>query len=585
MKRRRRRLFVTPYNKKNIGKPRTPFYEGWESKSGGWPKLKAATGGRVGGDFWKERPSDRSRDNKGDYNPVWQIVPIREGGRSPAKKRLPKLALPMRRRGNPKQRAPIIRGAGQESRPKQKNDSVKLLPMRRRGPMVTKRTQVNRPPDKVASSMTNAANKFHKDGVKTGSKGYAGATKPALTSSGSQPLEPMSLERKSVKISMSNNSFEKRTIHHMKFKTGFKPTNPVFRLAKDNGTTYQTIIDTKMSWQTDTRRQLLNHACGFNSKCFIIPPRDSFISVEDVLTDVFDLGLTATTSPDDFSGTRYGALMSCTSQFMIHNQSAFMPCKIVAHLCHFTNPQDAAAKELCEFFEDEVFNPSATVQRDGAVPIVYQHAGTTIEADGLLFRTKSIHADMSYKGKGLYDSTRFRNSVSVVKSESVRLEAGDFLNLTHTHECGPGVDLGKLHDLSFRGNHSRAPFSFFVIFELQGYECEGLYKSDTGFHTYLGKSPAYISWEFKKSFLGARAALTNITGSIPTDNVRVAVRDFTSESVDETGSFTKEKFVLPENIRGSSPTVAGQMSITVSTDKTRVSHTTTSPSAGTEANP
>lgn len=577
MKRKRRRLFATS-KRINISRHRaTPFYVGWESKRGGPTKLETVSGGRVGGGFF-EGKSGRGRDNKGDY---WQREPIRKKGGAIVKKLVPRLQRSRRKSPVDYKLSTPLRGEVQMST-SAKQEKVKLIPMR--GQMVTKKTQVKRPPDKVAASMTNAANKFHKDGVKTSSRGYAGSTKPALTSSGVNPLEPMSLERKSIRTSMSNNAFEKRSIHHMKFKTGFKPTNPVFRLAKDNGTKYDVIVDSKMSWQNDTRRQFLNHACGFNSRAFIIPPRSSFITVGDVVDYIFQLNTTtADASPVYVTGSRYGALMSVTSQFMIHNQSAYMPCKLIAHLCQFTNPQEMEGIDVSEFFRSNVFNEVTTVQDDGCIPRFYQHGDVVIEQETTNGFTRTVHCDISYKGKGLYDSTRFRNSVSVIKSESVRLEAGDFLNLTHTHECGPGVDLGKLHDTYDRGNLQEAPFSFFVVFELQGYECEGLYKSAADLNTFIGKSPAYISYEFKKSYLGAReASVSNLT-SIPVVG-KIAIRDFASRSVDIAGSL-RERFVLPENIVGSVPTVTGTLSVTVSSDKTRVTHTTATSDQGTEANP
>lgn len=575
MNRRRRRLFVQQVN--ISGRKRTPIYQKFESKRGGFPKLEAVSGGRIGGRVKKDTYG-REKYIKGDY---WQLEPIRKKGQTSAKKRLPLVR-------RPRLRSPMDYVLSPESKREvrrplpESQERIKLIP--KRNPMVVKKTQL-KSPEKVAASRTNAANKFHSDGVKTGSRGYAGATKPTLTSTSPKPLEPLSLERKSVKTTMSNNAFDKRTIHHMKFNTGFKPTNPIFRLAKNNGTIYQTLIDTKQSWKT-AERVFLNHACGFNSRAFIIPPRDSFVSVRDVVEDIFGLSGTLTPTNELISGSRYGALMSVVSQFMIHNQSAYMPCKVVAHLCQFDHPRSNLATEINQYFETQVFNADVSVQTNGALPVFYQHGssvGEQISSDSF---KRTVHCDVSYKGKGLYDSANFKNNFTIVKTESVRLEAGDFLNLMHTHECGPGVDLGKLHLLyNQQNNMKNAPFSFFTVFELQGYECEGLYKATDALHTYIGKSPAYISYEFKKSYLAAAEAAYPNAGSQPVVN-QAAIRDFASTSRDiSTLSTTKEFFVLPENIVGTVPTVTGELSVSVSTDKARVIHTTATDSSGTEANP
>jgi hypothetical protein len=237
---------------------------------------------------------------------------------------------------------------------------------------------------------------------------------------------------------------------------------------------------------------------------------------------------------------------------------------------------------------DRVFNTttgqtgSAGGQDVGAIPQFYQHSSPTITqgSDTVNFTTGSSLCHVSLKGKGLYESDWFRSNIDIVETFQKKLEPGDYWNFKHNHSYGPGLDLKRFlsenHSSNFPNDGQNdfvtdmrfMPVNYFFIFEHTGSMCETKIRQSGQFDNYLGKSPGFVTFEYKTAYLAAKCGCDEpATGA----DLQTAVRYFVSDPSRDTqvtggegsnifDTKKREIFVLPNNLKNqqSEATVDGQ---------------------------
>jgi len=404
------------------------------------------------------------------------------------------------------------------------------------------------------------------------------------TTSKGSPASPASSVHDTRHMRMANFT-EARGIHRTKYNTGFGPSRPVRDLIKSVGTGYRVLCDSKIQFKSEDERNSLTNLAGFNSRNFHVPCEFAQMTLGKVWNLCEYPNEIGTEGTDGTRTTeRIAALLSVKNQYLIHNTSLGFPIKFKIHLVKIETDAcdvpyswlDTIAKAIPSeeemlalndvafpgtAYEDFWTLSTATQQK---VPWIYMHSGW--EESGASDDNKGISRswNMSLKGKGLAESSYFKNNVKVIETFEKTIPPGDFWNFSHTHSCGGGVNIDDIIEATSNGQEENVmslPFTLGVIFETKGTLCEGVKQNLGGTKdTYMGTSPAPYTYEFKSSayYVRERDPFLNLTdpGSLPAQD-RIYRRTYTSNPtvlnslVTTTPEFwgSKEIFGLPDKIK------------------------------------
>lgn len=306
-------------------------------------------------------------------------------------------------------------------------------------------------------------------------------------------------------------------IHKLVCYTGRPTSRSLRRIAKDNGVITSRVFDTRAQnvlSPTITRQQLTNSS-GFNLRQFFIPPTKSFITYEDVFNAIGR-------QPQEFGKadggiTRaYASVLDTTTEFAIFNQSFGQSMNVKVHLVNRLTPRsdeltaNSAIDELvnyCLFPNPKIVDPGTVDNYEGMVPAFYQE--TTVSIDqGTSYPNKSAHWEHSLKGKGLLDSSYFRQAFRIEKTFSKTIKPTDLWLFKHVHMHGGGVDLYKAQ--MYNKNNPVSPVDidllepvsdYFYIIEAKGAQnVEISYNtSGTVLDSYIGVAPSFYLVDFRKT--------------------------------------------------------------------------------------
>lgn len=330
-----------------------------------------------------------------------------------------------------------------------------------------------------------------------------------------EPIDGPGMEAKDVRHACHTESLPEKTrklgsmestIHKTYVETGRPTTNSIWTAAKSQGIIREVMYDSKIAQNTDAyafSRNQLDHSSGFNSRNFVIPGPAGYTNLTDI-RNVTDTQLGDRTSSVR-EETIIGMLMDSTMEYQFHNQSAFHTMQLKVHLVK--EKQSEPVNPPCIKIMADCVNTNIDVQEVQAVPTFYQHSspevtlGNSTDADA---STMGV-VDMSMKGAGLAMSSDFKNNYKIVKTVSKTMGPGDNWNFRHTHFYGGGFDMSSVFNAFFGSTSTRVgerfnPTNYFYIFEVCGRDCEGvLHESQDVYETYIGKSPAYYTFECRKS--------------------------------------------------------------------------------------
>jgi len=366
-----------------------------------------------------------------------------------------------------------------------------------------------------------------------------------------------------------------RVLHRTHVDTGMPITSILKRVKKQTGTQKERIFDTKINYNSNNLRSLLDFASGFNCKKYVGFPTNASITAGDVnlFANVNDSGTSETSHEKALLAIEY-----LESQFHFYNQSIHFPVHMKFHMIKLGDRDYVAANNPQESINDDCFNDLSTTQEPGRMPIRQQYENKNIvtATEGL---DSQVFVQMtSVDAQPFKSSSRFRSNHEVVKTVSKKLEPGDSWVVRHRHHCGAGLDMFALRQqaISANRNETAQPISYAYVLEFYGVPVEGLRKfAQTTPRPYLGVSPAYINYEFRKTIKAVNSTIRTGPDVLASglNQGNIYMRTFIDQTYRDT---TKEYFALPSSITDDLSTIAqGQVFIPVVTDKAVVGHTGT----------
>jgi hypothetical protein len=150
----------------------------------------------------------------------------------------------------------------------------------------------------------------------------------------------------------------------------------------------------------------------------------------------------------------------------------------------------------------EGVNSDSNIQIDGSMPRLYQQE--SIQTNTIV--GNSIMVDP--KTNGIRTSEKWKSSMKVIESKTVKLYAGDRIKLVYDHMCGSGIRLDKLHgcekDNSWNNDH---PITYSLMIESWGEEVDAYAYADAN-KVIKGSCPGSLQFEFSKHITGIGPSAT-----------------------------------------------------------------------------
>lgn len=354
-----------------------------------------------------------------------------------------------------------------------------------------------------------------------------GATKQINPDNGSNPgntVIPASVRNRMTTGPILANSDGRRRIKVTKYTTGFKPTKAVLQLAKANGVQSRVVSDSKIEFQTSSKRNALTMGHGFNEKLYVVPANKSMMTNSDVIYNLF--AETRIEAPLEISKTstirRTAMVMNMKKQFMIKNQSSNLALEFKIHLVKM-NESAVLGNSLAETLDKSFYGPltfdtaASSSVVGGTIPFWYQSSPYKYEIDGNI-DDATFHVACSSKLKSLRRAApNFREMFTIVETFSHTLKPEEYWNFSHIHNCGSGINIEDLmlyqteidnNNTGLTRNYTTAfhPYVYGVIFETKGKLCEAQVVRDSDaddslieVDTFLGTSPGQYLFEFKNT--------------------------------------------------------------------------------------
>lgn len=446
---------------------------------------------------------------------------------------------------------------------KNNKDEVKYLPMRRR-------QQLPADAFRTSAQVLGRTQDYLDNGKNVTSTIEIGATADI---NNPEKLVPMSAEHDKARVVLSNSATD-RVIHKTHFKTGQPSTRSLLALAKSEGTVYKTMYDSKIQHTAEANRNTMTFGAGFNSRTWHTPCVEAHFHWDDLNEATMNAQNTTgsdwTTFGFENQTALYAALLT-KEEFLFHNQAASLPAYLKIH-CVRIKKNDlmyevtgGTAKRPIHIVER--CGGSTSGQLNRAIPAQYLHAVLGEQGTDALStsKTRTMNAFTSLQRGG--DITRcrfFKENCELVNTFTKKLAPGDFWKFTHTHHFGPGIDQALLNEKNYGQDLSLEqvefmPVSYAYIFETHGTLCEGYLARDAvvNYDQFTGKSPTFISYEFKKSYLGVLEKNESVIAPTqPKANQRTLRRFFITDPnflIDGTTALVpnnaaKELWVLNSNI-------------------------------------
>jgi len=324
------------------------------------------------------------------------------------------------------------------------------------------------------------------------------------------------------------------------FDTGFPTSKTLLELAKENGTRFETIFDSKTylnaAGETPADsifpRQRLTNGHGFNLRSFHVLPDVASVSREDIKRVVSpQIGLGFSVSPMNEDQTIYGSLMEANSEITITNQSRFFPSVFKIHvIAKSGNAQDREVdlRSTSHIFNNLIVLPTVLdgdsevgffSPEYGSIPNYFLTDSRNFEADGNSYfnrRTDTFSWEQLNTGKGMESSSGFRELFNTVKVITKTLEPGETWQFKHSHHFGGGIDLTTdFQAVTYADTSVSAAYNY--VIESKGFPCEGVLVADSnplgGGIVFLdpreGTAPGRWFYEFRTSIKYVQAATSS----------------------------------------------------------------------------
>jgi hypothetical protein len=370
---------------------------------------------------------------------------------------------------------------------------------------------------------------------------------------GSKTRTTVEEEESTRKISGENNVVEGRR-HTWNVKAGQETSKWIKDTAKLNGSTVTTVYDTQVNMNMgNPDRKLLTKYGGFNEKRqhLLRPVLFGFTPWE--MKNWLNVEWESATNTNEYrqsqhkEQTGYLSVMNFQSHLTVINRNAFLPVRIKASLIAL----DLRADPLDLMIQSA--NSTIVTQETNKMPVMLQQ--TAPSSNSLIC---SISVDPL--SQGIKGANAFKDLAKIVTTKSFKLCAGDELVIKYKHECGPGLNVGKMSELlnesqlTTSNTAAECMITYGLLLEQYGVSCECIKNSDTSV-VMNGTSSSGIHIESRKKVELACNASNPFT-SINTVGDRgwlsdyAAMKIFTKNPLRHSGN--RRTHIAPEDIGTSS---------------------------------
>lgn len=313
---------------------------------------------------------------------------------------------------------------------------------------------------------------------------------PSLDIYGNENASPSVSYKDMTKYTGSKWNPNSKTIK-ISFATGQKVSRANYNCGKQNGIAKKVTFDSlRSSTLTDTNRTAFTVATGYNQKKQFMF-NSSYTSFNlDYMSTLFDLG--STVAPISSNQRVYANVHQLQTKIRICNINKYLPVKMKIH---FFTYEQLEVNYLSII--SKCSNAILGTQDPEAMPEMYQLSTAT--PDPTIRRDIKVDPN----SPGILASPSWKAHNNIVKTFSVKMNAGDICELTHNHSCGSGIRLDKLYGEYISATTSNTiPTTYGILFEMNGVEVDG-YISGEPSRRYLGTSPCNVTFEFKRAITGA----------------------------------------------------------------------------------
>lgn len=329
--------------------------------------------------------------------------------------------------------------------------------------------------------------------VKT-ARGTASAIKPPVQQLSTAGELLPAYHNAIARMTSGKNDLYRARVIKSNFVAGKRKSRAWQTCVKTNGVSKRLSESTVHDTHGDNRGRLTN-TFGFNQKLQMCL-HENFYTVND-MTTIFDLA--SFEAPVSRTQKAYGGLLSTRYMTKLTNNNSYLPIYVKIKWCRLTSI-GADTKTL---FLDACNQGAPLVQKEGAMPL-YQQIQTTaaVSPNSEAYRSTVLVAPNS---SGIFNSNIWKSAVSIVKTESHKLYAGDTLISNYMHRFGPGLRIDKLIGLYKNADVSLAtPITYFPLIEAKGILVEGHLADDVN-KRYNGTGPGVLSCEYSKAMYGVQS--------------------------------------------------------------------------------
>lgn len=308
------------------------------------------------------------------------------------------------------------------------------------------------------------------------------------------------------------------------FQSGKRPSRANFNCGKQNGVNKKVYLDTiRQTSITDAQRQAFTVSTGYNQKKqFMFDSGYTSFNIAG-LASIFNF--TGLTAPATSNQRVYANVHKMLSEIKITNINKYLPTYLKIHFFRYQQQEIPYLSLLGSCCNSVV----TTQDSQEAMPFMYQLQPSVTVA------STRAEVKVDPKTPGIMSAPEWKSQCEIVKSFSVKLNAGDILNLNHTHLCGSGIRLDKLFGEWINPTTSNTiPLTYGVMFEMYGPSVDA-YRSTDNRIRYLGTGPGYLTFEFKRSITGALPPTSTSTENHDAtyggfDSVHFGIRVFQNET-------------------------------------------------------
>ena len=291
-------------------------------------------------------------------------------------------------------------------------------------------------------------------------------------------------------------------VHKVHFECGNKAGSWMRSLKKTNGVHKKVVYDTikRLGLDAPGRMDLVKQV-GINQKMQLAVSNTNFGFTQAEIVNLFSM---LTFQNSSYANQRvYGAISKLSSEAVITSLNKYVPTYVKVSLVRLDTLDTAWLSAFTEGI-----NTFITAQDNGAMPVLYQQNALSLTGD----LGASVTVDPITPG--IRASDKIKNSFDIIASKTVKLYAGDRLELSYDHHSGPGVRLDKIHGAFTDGSTDAfSPVTYSLMIESWGETVDAhryVMNATDPISVIKATCPHSLQFEFKKKVEGMNVDLNSL---------------------------------------------------------------------------